>query len=83
MIRGCRWCCSPSAVWSAVWTAAVAGRQRWVGGAVAVTLDVVLAAAAVGADHHFYAGDHPQSFAPAWPLVAVVATAVARDRSPG
>ena len=66
------------AVWSAVWTAAVAGRQRWVGGAVAVTLDVVLAAAAVGADHWLYAGDHPQSFASAWPLVAVVATAVAR-----
>ena len=66
------------AVWSAVWTAAVAGRQRWVDGAVAVTLDVVLAAAAIGADHWLYAGDHPQSFASAWPLVAVVATAVAR-----
>lgn len=66
------------AAWSAVWTAAVAGRRRWVGGAVSVTLDVVLAAAAVGADHWLYVGDHPQSFASAWPLVAVVATAVAR-----
>ncbi|MBS1837177.1 MAG: hypothetical protein JST64_05715 [Actinobacteria bacterium] len=66
------------AAWSAVWTAAVAGRRRWVDGAVAVTLDVALAAAVVGADHWLYAGDHPQSFASAWPLVAVVATAVAR-----
>ena len=66
------------AVWSAVWTAAVAGRQRWVDGAASVTLDVALAAAAVAADHWLYVGDHPQSFASAWPLVAVVATAVAR-----
>ena len=66
------------AVWSAVWTAAVAGRQRWVDGAASVTLDVALAAAAVAADHWLYVGDYPQSFASAWPLVAVVATAVAR-----
>lgn len=66
------------AAWSATWTVAVVGRRRWVGGAAAVVTDVVLAAVALGADHWLYDGEHPQSFASAWPLVAVVATAVAR-----
>ncbi len=32
------------AVWSAVWTVAVAGRQRWADGAVAVTLNTPVVA---------------------------------------
>lgn len=66
------------ALWSATWTAAVVGRRRWIGNTPAVVADVVLAAVALGADHWLYGGEHPQSFASAWPLVAVVATAVAR-----
>lgn len=64
--------------WSATWTWAVRYRPRRVGGVGFVGVDVALAATAMAADHWLYDGEHPQSFASAWPLVAVVATAVAR-----
>lgn len=64
------------AAWSAVWTVAVGRRDRWVGGPGAA-VDIGFAVLAVVADHVLYSGGHPQSFASAWPLVAVVATGVA------
>ncbi len=65
------------AAWSAGWAVGVARRDRWVSGAVGVVVDLALACVAVGADHVVYDGAHPQTFASAWPLVAVVATGVA------
>ena len=64
------------AAWSAVWTAGVHRRDRWVSGVTGIVVDLALACVAIGADHWVYDGTHPQSFASAWPVVAVVATGV-------
>ncbi len=64
------------ATWSAIWTVAVGRRDRWIDGPGAA-VDVAFAVLAVTADHVLYDGPHPQSFASAWPLIAVVATGVA------
>lgn len=63
--------------WSVLWTVGVGRRDRWVSGAAGIVVDLVLACVTVGADHVVYEGEHPQSFASAWPLIAVVATGVA------
>ncbi|UDY37994.1 sensor histidine kinase [Dermatobacter hominis] len=71
------------AAWSVVWTVAVGRRDRWVSGVAGIVVDLLLACAAVFADHVVYGGEHPQSFASAWPLVAVVATGIAAGASAG
>lgn len=64
------------AAWSVVWTVGVGRRDRLVSGATGIAADVALACVAIAADHWVYSGTHPQSFASAWPVVAVVATGV-------
>lgn len=71
------------AVWSAVWTDGVRRSDRWFRGRTAMVVDIALACIAIGADHWLYDGTHPQSFASAWPVVAVVATGVGAGASWG
>jgi signal transduction histidine kinase len=71
------------AVWSAVWTVAVGRRDRWVSGVAGILVDLALAGVAAVTDHAVYGGEHPQSFASAWPVVAVVATGIAAGPTAG
>lgn len=64
------------AAWSVLWTVAVGRRDRWVSGPAGIVVDVLLACLAVAADPVLYDGSHPQSFASAWPLAAVIATGI-------
>ncbi len=63
-------------MWSAVWTAAVGRRDRWVDGPGAA-IDITLASATLVVDQFVHGVGRPQSLASAWPLVAVLATGVA------
>lgn len=64
-------------VWSTLWTVAVGRRDRWIAGPAGIVVDLLLACVAVAADRVVYDGAHPQSFASAWPLLAVIATGIA------
>lgn len=64
------------AAWSLLWTVAVGRRDRWVAGPAGIIVDLGLACIAVAADSFLYDGTHPQSFASAWPLLAVIATGI-------
>ena len=52
----------------------VTSHPAGVSGVAGILVDLALAGVAVVTDHAVYGGDHPQSFASAWPVVAVVAT---------
>lgn len=65
------------AAWSTLWTVAVGRRDRWIAGPAGIVVDLLLACVAVATDRVVYDGTHPQSFASAWPLLAVIATGIA------
>ena len=65
------------AAWSVAWTVAVGRADRWVSGPGAA-IDVLLAAAVVAADQFVHGPGRTQSLGSAWPLVAVLATGVAK-----
>jgi hypothetical protein len=65
------------AAWSVAWTVAVGRADRWVSGPGAA-IDVLLAATVVAADQFVHGPGRTQSLGSAWPLVAVLATGVAK-----
>lgn len=69
--------------WSVVWTVAVGRRDRWIAGPAGIVVDLALACLAVAADALVYDGGHPQTFASAWPIVAVIATGIAAGPTAG